>query len=232
LERRTGTDDLGIAVLSEPLPIPGLALLIAGATAVGLPGTGGFWMRTQIVALLVQQGSSWVVGVLLVGAMLLGLSYLAPLAIFWRARPVGQPEALPFRTALILPAIAVLPLLALGVAPQLIGTALLRPSPISMLAAAGAIVVLIALPLLVQRFSDHTPANPDEHAGSAALPYALAESLGGLAWLATPTAALNMGWEALLQGSQLLTRLLAQVEERYYLAGLTIALIIVVLVFI
>jgi hypothetical protein len=187
-------------------------------------------MRAQLFGILAQQGSSWVIGPLLAGAMLLGLSYLAPLAIFWRAQ--GQPEAGGVRVALILPGIAALPLLVLGVMPQLIGSTAPRPSLGSVLASAVAIGGLLALPRLLQQFPRYTPENTDEHPGSAALPSALAASLGGLAWVATPTAALNVGWEALLQGSQLLGKLLAQVEERYYLAGLTIALIVVVLVFI
>jgi formate hydrogenlyase subunit 3/multisubunit Na+/H+ antiporter MnhD subunit len=230
MERRTGSDDLGIAVLQEPLLIPGLALLIAAATAIGLPGTGGFWMRAQLFGILAQQGSSWVIGPLLAGAMLLGLSYLAPLAIFWRAQ--GHPEAGRVRVALILPGVAAMPLLVLGVLPQLIGNTAPRPSLGSVLASAVAIVMLLALPMLLQQFPRYTPENTEEQPGSAALPSALAASLGWLAWVATPTAALNVGWEALLQGSQLLGKLLAQVEERYYLAGLTIALIVVVLVFI
>jgi hypothetical protein len=85
--------------------------------------------------------------------------------------------------------------------------------------------------VLIYRTRSHEPTDPDEHATGAAIPAAFAESVSGIAWLAAPSSGLNLAWLALLQLCQMLAWLLAWIERRYYLAGLTIALIVMVLIF-
>jgi len=62
-------------------------------------------------------------------------------------------------------------------------------------------------------------------------PAALGESLSGLSWLATPDNLLSGIWAALVGSGRGLARLLGLLEHRYYLAGLVIAMIVVLLVF-
>lgn len=91
---------------------------------------------------------------------------------------------------------------------------------------------LAGVPLLIiKRSLAAEPADRDESATGAAFPAALAESVSGLGWLAAPSSGLNLAWLALLQICQMLAWLLAWIERRYYLAGLTIALIITILIF-
>jgi hypothetical protein len=56
--------------------------------------------------------------------------------------------------------------------------------------------------------------------------------LRGLAWLADPTTLYHYAWRALLGLSRSAARLLAMFEQRYYLAGLMIAVIVVVMLMI
>ena len=65
-----------------------------------------------------------------------------------------------------------------------------------------------------------------------ALPWALGESLRGLAWMATATQLFARAWQALLALSRGLRRGMALFEQRYYLAGLLIAVILVIMLFI
>jgi hypothetical protein len=56
--------------------------------------------------------------------------------------------------------------------------------------------------------------------------------LRGLAWFANPASLYQNLWSALLGLSRGVTRVLAMFEQRYYLAGLMIAVIVVVLLMI
>ena len=64
------------------------------------------------------------------------------------------------------------------------------------------------------------------------LPQALGESLAWLAWIAAPASSLAWLWRGLLRASAMLRRALSFLEQRYYLAGLLIAVIIVIMLFI
>lgn len=254
LERRAGTDDLTLIENPSQLLLPGLALLISGAAAVGVPGTWGFWSRSWLIEQALQS-DPWLVPVVLAGSALLAQSYFAPLALLWRAahplrpaRPAAQ--SWPNPAAIICPLIVMLPLLVFGIMPQLaidgwLGTgqtalapeALFSPPDLSAswvpLVHGGAALLLVALPLAALRRRLRRPeSDTDARVSGAPLPVALGESLGWLAWLSAPSAALNLVWEALLRFSQASIQLFARFEERYYLAGLMIALIIVILVFI
>ena len=75
--------------------------------------------------------------------------------------------------------------------------------------------------------SDQEPSN-----FAVLTPDALGQSLRGLAWFANPARLYQNLWSALLGLSRGVTRLLAMFEQRYYLAGLMIAVIVVVLLMI
>lgn len=251
LERRTGTDVLAETALSEPLTGPGALLLIGAASAVGLPGVWGFWARCWLFEDLLTR-APWAVAPLLAGSMLLGVAFLPPLAIFWRrdaSHELAQPlptQAGEQRQALLVGALVAMPLLVLGIAPQLAWRfwlndlqALLHgsnlvpqlPSLLGLAACAvAALLLAVGIPLLVRDRAPQTPAQSP--AGGALVPQGLGESLGALAGLGAPADTFAAAWHALLRASDVLWRGLALFEQRYYLAGLLLAVIVIVLLFI
>ncbi len=246
IERRAGSDDLAEIVPSERLLWPGALLLLSAASSVGLPGVWGFWPRRWLLDALLGS-APWAVPLLLAGSTLLALASAAPLAAFWRSvahRP-GDPAlasaSAPNRMTIV-GALAALPLLALGVAPQLawygwlgqLPGAAEPPLPGSLGLAGGglAALALLSIPLLVRAGAPAAPAAEPDQPAALALPAALGESLAGLAWLAAAASAFVGGWQLLLRGSAALRRGLSLFEQRYYLAGLLIALILVLLLFI
>jgi NADH:ubiquinone oxidoreductase subunit 5 (subunit L)/multisubunit Na+/H+ antiporter MnhA subunit len=250
IERRAGTDDMGELVLDKPLLLPGMALLIAAAAAVGVPGTWGFWARNRLYdALLVE--TPWSLPPLLAGTALMTVAYLAPIATFFRGSTAVDERAEPFRgwsarIAALCPLIAAVPLLALGVAPQFGWQAWVSagaqetPGVVDRLQvgmpgvgaqAVSALVALLLLsaPFILRRaYLRPLPQDRDVY-GNAALPQALGESLSLLAWLAAPTRLFQRGWDAVVWLSQAIRRALALFEQRYYLAGFMIGLVVVVL---
>jgi hypothetical protein len=108
-----------------------------------------------------------------------------------------------------------------GIGPLLLGLGLLLVSyitPAAILIRGSEVAPLVA----------H---EPNEVVSGVALPSALAESVAGLAWIAAPAAVLNTLWLILLRSGEVLTRLFAYAEGRYYMAGLIAALIVVTLLF-
>lgn len=232
-ERYTGSDDLTTAELRAPLLLPGLAWLVAGASAVGAPGTWGFWGHFWLMDGLVSSERLWAAGPLLVGSALLVLSYLMPLGSLWRGAPDAREEqgARWPGWMQMLPTLAAIPIGLLGLFPMILSGAP-SISPLTSGVMLLSTLLLVGLPTLIYRRIDRQPSpDRDDLAVGALRPAAIGESLEGLAWLAAPGAVMNLAWESLLWVSLLLTRLLARFEQRYYLAGLTIAMIITVLIF-
>jgi formate hydrogenlyase subunit 3/multisubunit Na+/H+ antiporter MnhD subunit len=251
LERRAGTDDLAEIGAHGPLVLPGLAFLVAAGSAVGLPGTWGWWAQSELIGGLLRE-HPWAIGPLLAAAALRALAYIAPLAAFWRrasARPAAGAaprRGWPTLAALLTPAAAALPLLIWGVAPQLAWNAwatagggaiaaLPAPQPDARTQAALGLagLALLALPILAQRGCSRCTATDQQIQNAAILtPQALGHSLHGLEWLGAPTDLFRGAWAGLLRLSRLVARGLALFEQRYYLAGLMIALIVVIMLLI
>jgi formate hydrogenlyase subunit 3/multisubunit Na+/H+ antiporter MnhD subunit len=250
LERRTGTDDMAEIEPREPLRLPSLALLAGAASAAGMPGTWGLWTRRWLFDELAAV-VPWAAPVVLAASALLALAWAAPLALFWRRALPAAPDARPAPAgrpgaALFVGLAAAAPLLILGIAPGLAwegwlaglqddlagGAAAPRlpglPAQIVCLLAA---LLLIALPWLA-RSRRYVAPDAQPHAAGVAVPKALGESLRGLAWLAAPAEAFESAWRGLLALSRGLRRGMALFEQRYYLAGLLIAVILVIMLFI
>jgi NADH:ubiquinone oxidoreductase subunit 4 (subunit M) len=256
VERRAGTDDLGAIALREPLKLPGLIFLIGAASAVGLPGTFGLWPRRWLIDALMG-GAAWAVAPILAGSTLLALTYVAPLAAFWRVAgdaPLadaleGVPAAATRRPigAIVAAGLVVAVLLALGAFPQIAWNGWLAPaqavlSPaapraapalpgaVGQIACAAAALLLLALPLLARY--RRACAGAETRPQGVFAPQALGESLSRLAWLAAPVSFFAGLWSGLLGLSRALRGGLALFEQRYYLAGLLIAVIVVIMLFI
>jgi multicomponent Na+:H+ antiporter subunit A len=248
LERRAGTDDLAEIGAHGPLILPGLAFLVAAAAAVGFPGTWGWWSYRELLD-AARAEIPWLIPPLLAGSALRVLAYAAPLMAFWRpSEAPSSRRGWPTVLALICPAIAVLPLLAWGVAPQLAwrswlgaiqGTAvaagpdLLQLDVLSQATAGLAALALLVLPILALRGRRRcAPAEQEPRNAALLTPEALGQSLRGLAWFGDPTSLYRNIWDGLLRLSRGIARLLALFEQRYYLAGLMIAVIVVVMLMI
>ena len=250
LERRAGTDDMAEIELREPLWLPGLVLLAGAASAVGLPGTWGLWTRRWLFDQLTQI-MPWATPIVLAGSALLALAWLVPLTLFWRrARPAAtdQPHATSSRPSavMIVGVAAAAPLLILGVAPQLAWNGWLAglqdalapgagvpalPSGIAQGICLVAALLLIVLPPFA-RSRRYAAANDQPRQAGIAAPSALGESLRGLAWMAIAPEAFARAWRGLLWLSRGLRYGMALFEQRYYLAGLLIAVILVIMLFI
>ncbi|MEP7187769.1 MAG: hypothetical protein ABI901_01105 [Roseiflexaceae bacterium] len=250
LERRAGTDDMAEIELREPLWLPGLVLLAGAASAVGLPGTWGLWTRQWLFEQL-SQTTPWATPIVLAGSALLALAWLMPLTLFWhRAGPValelqGTPRNRP-SAVMIVGLVAAAPLLILGVAPHLAWDGWLAglqdvlaqgtgvpalPSRVAQAICLLAALLLIVLPPLA-RSRRYAAADDEPHQAGVAAPWALGASLSGLAWLAIAPEAFARAWRGLLALSRGLRRGMALFEQRYYLAGLLIAVILVIMLFI
>jgi hypothetical protein len=94
-----------------------------------------------------------------------------------------------------------------------------------------AALLLIVVPRFA-RSRRYVAADDQPHQAGVAAPWALGESLSGLAWIAIAPEAFVRVWRALLALSRGLRRGMALFEQRYYLAGLLIAVILVIMLFI
>jgi hypothetical protein len=138
-------------------------------------------------------------------------------------------------------AIGAIPLLIFGIAPQVAWNGWLSSAPgaavaprlpggLAQAVCAAAALLLVALPAVLLLGRRSAAAAQAESSGVVA-PAALGESLEWLAWPGTATAAFAGLWHGLLRGSQVLWRGLLLLEQRYYLAGLLIAVIVVIMLF-
>jgi len=250
LERRAGTDDMAEIELREPLWLPSLVLLVGAASAVGLPGTWGLWTRHWLFDQLAQL-MPWATPIVLAGSALLALAWVMPLTLFWRradpitselpTTPRSRPSAVMF-----VGVAAAAPLLILGILPELAWNGWLAglqdvlapeagvpalPSLIAQISCLLAALLLVALPLFAH--SHRSAAAADQlHQAGIAVPWALGESLRDLAWMAVAPEAFAQVWRVMLALSRGLRRGMALFEQRYYLAGLLIAVILVIMLFI
>jgi hypothetical protein len=189
--------------------------------------------------------------IVLAGSALLALAWLMPLTLFWHRAgrtaldlpiaPRSRPSAVMF-----VGVAAAAPLLILGVVPQLAWSGWLAGLQDALAAGAGmpalpsgmaqgicllAALLLIALPPLA-RSRRYQAAEEQPRQNGVAAPWALGESLRGLAWIAIAPEAFARAWRTLLGLSRGLRRGMALFEQRYYLAGLLIAVILVIMLFI
>lgn len=237
-ERITGSDDYTIAASGRPPRIAGVVWVVAAAASLGLPPLWGLWARHWLLATALEQ-QPWLVAALLGGAVLLGLALLAPLAGFWAA-PSGATRPATSWADWLPAALALAPLLVLGVAPALAWGEWLRgaPSapatlPVALSAQAAAIGAGAALALLCAAVATRPSArslerDPDEEPVQLP-PEAAGDALRPLAWLARPTPLLRAIWRGLERTSEGLRVLMGLFEQRYYLLGVLAALITIML---
>lgn len=250
LERRAGTDDLMAIGAHGPLVLPGMAFSIAAASAMGFPGTLGFWARWWLLGDVLRQ-TPWVVPLVLTGSALVALSFAAPLAAFWRVsqssrggeRVLGGyswflAELCPVLVALPLVVMGAMPQVAWGwwlassqevLAPAVAGVPVL-PGGVAQFAALVAAVGMVALPLVVRWLPQRAAERDADMRNDGLLtPHGLGQSLSWVAWVATFGGVFSLVWGGMVRLGGRVRRLLDVFEGRYYLAGLVIALIVTIL---
>jgi multicomponent Na+:H+ antiporter subunit A len=249
LERRAGTDHLPELALREPLLLPGSIFLVGAAAAIGLPGTWGFWPRRWLLDEL-SRSAPWAIGPVLAGTALVAIASVAPAASFLRVSTRSTEDSLARTRRLdgagVVAAAVAVALLVPGILPSVawggwlapaqgaLGASAAAPAP-ALPTLAGQLIyglAALALVLLPALARGRLRAAQDAERQGVFAPQALGESLSGLAWVAAPQGAFTRLWSGLLGISRALQQGLSLFEQRYYLAGLIIAVIIVMMLFI
>lgn len=239
LERRSGNDD--VTVLSvhpeSALYVTTVGVVLAASSAVGLPGTWGFWSRFWLFD-GVQTFVPWAIAPLLAGSSLLALALVAPLVRFWRAAAPSASLRRAHPAEMFSPGIGVL-LALMGVFPDVVWR-LVQLTPVSnaprLPGLAGSIVsfsaalLWIAAPVVLRRARERRTPPPDERLSSVLTPDTIGASLAGLAWLAAPVLP-ESSHTRLAQAALRIRQGLSVLGRRYYLAAVLVALIVVILVF-
>ena len=249
IERHAGTDDLSEIRLDSALLLPGVALIIAAASALGAPGAWGFWPVRWLFDEL-QTDTPLLIGPLLAGSALCAMAWVAPVVAFLRTHESEQVPARTDRSRLLAlcPLLMALPLALLGVAPRmgwnmwgaaargaLLGRdagAIAAPTLPGAAGSTGALLALlaiIALPLLLRRSARHATTDSEVEASGVIAPTGLGASLRGLGWLGAPGGLFAQIWEWLIALSRGVGWLLSFFEQRYYMAGLMLAVVAVIL---
>lgn len=246
VERLTGSDDFTQLQSGTDLRFPGLLWVIGAASALGLPGLWGFWARLWLFQSIVAQ-AAWLAPPVLAASVLLFLAYLSPLVRFWWTSSSTQvvPFSLsalqaavnPFLPVLLL---APLPLLIAGLFPQLVWTGFLataqavsngvRVSTTGQ--GAGLVVVVLAVVLLRivgGRKATRRTLSDEDMEPVVLAPDALGANLAFLALIGRPINLIQGMWESLQALGQVVHTAMALFEQRFYLAGVLLAIISLIL---
>jgi formate hydrogenlyase subunit 3/multisubunit Na+/H+ antiporter MnhD subunit len=253
-ERQIGSDDFTLMEPGIDLRLPGLLWACAAASALGLPALWGFWGRRWLFAAAIEQ-APWVVPPILAASVFMALAYVAPLARFWSTS--NSTASLTFtalrsanRPFLFVLLLAPLLLLVPGLLPQPVldiyqRTALVRAvegiNPMQPLLfvpvvpmseqVVGFVVALAGVlfgVLLQIKPVRQIPA--DEDMTPVVLPSdALAGQLAPLAETGYPARLMRGLWASLLKLGEWARVWLAVFEQRFYLAGVLLALISLIL---
>ncbi len=254
IEARSNTDELTQMRPRARIGFAGVIILVAVATSIGLPGTLGFIARWWIAEIILMQ-QPWVVIAFLISGSLLGLAWSVTLAAIWRRTPRGLRNdqvvisAIPVWGAWIGPVVLSVLVLLGGVWPQLIWERLLlpiqnriaidvtiaQPSMPSLEQQIGLVLMallIVGVPLIASRTNRGQAVTAHDSSVVAVPPQATAESLSFLIGVVQANWLLNWAWQLLIRVGGALQWLLRLGEDRYYVAGLVLGLIMVVLMLI
>lgn len=239
LERNTGGDEFADTAPGPQLILAGSLWAVASAAVLGIPPLWGFWGRRWLFEAVLGQ-MPWALPLLVAGAALLALALIMPLARFW---PVPDPRSHPAARGRLDPiagALSLFPLLVFGFAPQLAWGMWMRKLPLAPLdlpvnqgdqaaaAAIGVIIVILALALARTSTARQITRSVDEEPIQLAAD-ALGQSLRPLAAIGRADTFLGQVWAALLWVSHWLHVAISIFEQRYYLLGVMVALLTVML---
>jgi formate hydrogenlyase subunit 3/multisubunit Na+/H+ antiporter MnhD subunit len=231
-----GRDGDYSAINFEELPLDrklgrwlALGWALAAGSLIGLPPLWGFWAYSALIGSALAH-LPWVAPVLLFGLSLLGFALLLPLSgLLSRAFLAHkQAESLPGNRFQLVNGLPALVLALLGLLPMLAGLLAVDPPLWALIAvwlvaalAAWGIASLWRQPSQAESFSQ-TPA--------ILAADALGESLSHIAWFADPKLLIERLWQLLSILGRGVQALMTLFERRYYLAGVLLALISILLI--
>jgi formate hydrogenlyase subunit 3/multisubunit Na+/H+ antiporter MnhD subunit len=231
-----GRDGDYSAINFEELPLDrklgrwlALGWALAAGSLIGLPPLWGFWAYSALIGSALAH-LPWVAPVLLFGLSLLGFALLLPLSgLLSRAFLAHkQAESLPGNRFQLVNGLPALVLALLGLLPMLAGSLAVDPPLWALIAvwlvaalAAWGIASLWRQPSQAESFSQ-TPA--------ILAADALGESLSHIAWFADPKLLIERLWQLLSILGRGVQALMTLFERRYYLAGVLLALISILLI--
>ncbi len=235
LERNSGNDDFTSGPIGGAR-LAGLAWLLAALAALGLPPFWGFWSRIWLLdALPGHQG--WAAALLLAATILAAVAFLLPMARFWGEAGLRRdaPRYSANRVEGFLIFLPLIMLLLAGIWPALAPTlGLLAPTMDDVPVAPGVQIVsissaaggLLLAGLLANRRRAGRVATAADVDPAVLDANALTSSLGGPAASGWPERLLTASGNGLLRLSSWAQQVIGLFEGRYYLAGILIGLIL------
>ncbi len=249
LERFTGSDDYTQTRPQTNLVAAGVIWMLAGFAAIGFPPFWGFWGRWWLFEAAYDQ-RVWLLPPILAANVLTLFAYLAPLGRFWMLIQPATATAdsrtrFTLQARLIDPLVVVaslllLLLLVLGLAPQLAWSwalSALPGAPASLpisgaayaLASAAGVFLLLLLLLLSQRKSARQPFQSAKVEPVVLAPDTLSVSQQALVQPGRPSSVLRWFWSILIVVSRGARLAFALFEQRFYLAGILLGLMLLIL---
>lgn len=251
IESSSNSDELTQLRPRMPIGVAGVMILVAVAASIGLPGTLGFVARWWMAEILLVQ-APWTIIAMLVSGSLLGLAWSVALASIWRRLPrtitnTGMMKsAIPVWGTWLGPVIFGTVLLVFGIFPEYVWSAWLVPlqgrlsgdialnipSMPSRLQQVGLVIMalaIIVIPIIAGRLQQRQSNLGNEQGAVTIPPQATAESLGIFVSLVQANWLLKGVWEFLIQFGGALQWILRLGEDRYYVAGIVLGFIVVVL---
>jgi formate hydrogenlyase subunit 3/multisubunit Na+/H+ antiporter MnhD subunit len=251
IEVRSNTDELSQLRPHAHIGMAGVIILIAVASSIGLPGTIGFIARWWIAETIIAQAPWMLVAMLVVGS-LQGLAWSVVLASIWRRAPrtLHVPplvvSAIPNWGAWIGATFFASALLLLGIFPDIIWSrwvvslqkhfaidaVITMPTLIQQGGLALMALLIVVVPLIAGRTTQRPQIGTNDQQSVAVTPSAMAESMSLLTSIVKADSILAMLWHAIIRIGQAVQWILKLGEERYYVAGLVMGLIVIVLLLI
>ncbi len=254
IESSSNSDELTQLRPRVPIGVAGVMILVAVATSIGLPGTVGFVARWWMAEILLVR-APWTIIAMLVSGSLLGLAWSVALASIWRRLPKSMPgagmvkSAIPVWGTWLGPVAFGSMLLAFGIVPHVVwaewlvplqgrlsGDAILNaPSMPSFFQQIGLIIMalaIIVIPIIAGRLQQRQHGGIGDQNAVTIPPQATAESLGIFMSMVQANWLLNSIWGFLIQFGNALQWIFRLGEDRYYVAGVVLGFIVVVLLLI
>jgi len=254
IESSSNSDELTQLRPRLPIGVAGVMILVAVAASIGLPGTIGFVARWWIAEVLLVR-APWVIIAMLVSGSLLGLAWSVALASIWRRLPrtitgAGMMKsAIPLWGTWLGPVAFGAVLIVLGIVPQYVWSAwlvplqvrlsgdatLVTPSMPSVLEQVGLVLMalaIIVMPIIAGRLQQRQGNIGAEQGAVTIPPQATAESLGFFVSMVQANWLLKIIWEFLIRFGNSLQWIFRLGEDRYYVAGIVLGFIVVVLLLI
>lgn len=254
IEVRSNTDEISQLRPHANIGLAGVIILIAVATAIGLPGTVGFIVRWWIAEVIFTK-APWILIAMLVAGSLLGLAWSVVLATIWRRSPrtlrstPAAVSSIPNWGAWLGSTIFAAFLLILGVFPNVvwetwgvtiqshfaIDTVISPPTMPTILQQTGLALMalfLVIVPLVAGYTSQRSQLDANDQQAVTITPIATAESLSLLTSIVKADGILGVLWQAMIRIGLAIQWILRLGEERYYVAGLILGLIVIVLLLI